>query len=114
MLVIVVLGSAAALWFLAPVAIYQLAGNVEYTKHAKISADVQTLATALNSYKTRNGTYPSTAEGLTALELPQLPLDPWMNPYVYRYPGLKNLSGYDLFSAGPDRAADTADDDWGQ
>src|SRR5207253_2463804 len=43
----------------------------------------------------------------------ELPKDPWGNEYIYRSPGLKNPSGYDLYSAGADRQADTADDDWG-
>ena len=33
--------------------------------------------------------------------------------YIYRDPGLKNPGGYDLYSARPDRQADTSDDDWG-
>src|SRR5205807_10220628 len=43
----------------------------------------------------------------------EMPQDPWGNGYIYRCPGLKNPGGYDLYSAGPDRQADTADDDWG-
>jgi general secretion pathway protein G len=43
-----------------------------------------------------------------------VPKDPWQNEYIYRNPGQKNPSGYDLYSAGPDRKADTADDDWGE
>ncbi len=43
----------------------------------------------------------------------EVPKDPWQNPYIYRCPGLKHPQGYDLFSAGPDRTPDTADDDWG-
>jgi general secretion pathway protein G len=42
-----------------------------------------------------------------------VPKDAWGMVYVYRYPGRKNVGGYDLFSAGPDRIPDTADDDWG-
>jgi len=43
-----------------------------------------------------------------------VPKDPWASDYIYRCPGLKNPSGYDLYSAGPDRIPDTQDDDWGQ
>jgi len=42
-----------------------------------------------------------------------LPKDPWNNNYIYINPGRKNPSSYDLYSAGPDRAPDTPDDDWG-
>jgi len=86
------------------------------------------LKTTLVRYRIDMGDYPSTEEGLEALlvapggktdrwhgpylETPgnKLPLDPWQEPYQYRYPGTKNPTGYDLFSKGPDKVADTADD----
>ena len=43
----------------------------------------------------------------------EMPKDPWNNNYIYINPGRKNPSGYDLYSAGKDRQADTPDDDWG-
>ena len=43
----------------------------------------------------------------------EVPKDAWGSFYIYRNPGRKNSSGYDLFSAGPDRIPDTGDDDWG-
>jgi general secretion pathway protein G len=109
-------------------AIYQLGGNVEYARHTRIAADIQGINTQLKLYESMNGFYPPTEQGLQALVTQpdtdpkpsrwyqlykQLPKDPWQSDYVYRNPGLKNPSGYDLFSAGQDRKADTADDDWG-
>ena len=44
----------------------------------------------------------------------EVPKDAWNTPYIYRYPGQRNPAGYDLFSAGPDKIPDTADDDWGK
>jgi general secretion pathway protein G len=86
----------------------------------------QTMRLPLTKYRVDLGTYPSTAEGLQALVAPpasradrwrgpytadgQIPLDPWGEPYQYRYPGTKNKTEYDLFSKGPDRQPDTADD----
>src|SRR5207302_11307355 len=82
----------------------------------------------LQLYESMNGFYPTTEQGLQALVtqpqndprparwyqlFKELPTDPWGNGYIYRNPGLKNPGGYDLYSAGPDRQADTADDDWG-
>jgi general secretion pathway protein G len=80
----------------------------------------------LTSYRIAMGDYPSTAEGLQALVAApaskaeqwrgpyladgKIPLDPWGEPYVYRYPGVKNKSGYDIFSKGPDKTEGTADD----
>lgn len=86
------------------------------------------LKTSLTRYNMDVGNFPSTAEGLNALVTPpankaerwrgpyaaapggQLPVDPWGEPYRYRYPGTKNKNGYDLFSVGPDKAEGTEDD----
>ena len=38
--------------------------------------------------------------GIAVVEEPK---DLWGSDYIYRNPGLKNLGGYDLHSAGPDR-----------
>ncbi len=110
-------------------AIYKLSGNVEYSKHVKISADVQSIGTQLKLYESMNGFMPTTEQGIQALVVQpdsdpkptrwyqlfkEMPKDPWMNNYIYRNPGVKNPNSYDLFSAGPDRTPDTADDDWGQ
>lgn len=80
----------------------------------------------LTSYRIHMGDYPSTAEGLQALITPpahraenwhgpyladgKLPVDPWGEPYGYRYPGVKNKNGYDVFSKGPDKTEGTKDD----
>ncbi|HYC70699.1 MAG TPA: type II secretion system major pseudopilin GspG [Opitutaceae bacterium] len=86
------------------------------------------LKIALTRYKSDLGSYPSTAEGLAALiaapanaadrwkgpyiESPggKLPLDPWGESYLYRFPGVKNAGGYDLYSKGEDKTEGTADD----
>ena len=109
-------------------AIYKLAGNVEYARHNRVAADVQSISTQLKLYESMNGFFPTTEQGLEALVVqpstdpqPQrwyqlfkeLPKDPWNNNYIYLNPGRKNPNGYDLYSAGPDRRPDTADDDWG-
>jgi general secretion pathway protein G len=110
------------------VAIYKMAGNVEIAKHTRIAADVQGIGTQLKLYESMNGFYPTTEQGIQALVsqpesdpkptrwyqlYKEMPKDPWQNDYVYRNPGTKNPTGYDLYSAGPDRKPDTADDDWG-
>ena len=109
-------------------AIYKLTGNVEYARRTRVSADIQGIGTQLKLYESMNGFYPTTEQGLKALVAQpdsdprptrwyqlykDVPKDPWQSDYIYRNPGLKDPSGYDLFSAGPDRKPDTADDDWG-
>jgi len=86
------------------------------------------LKISLVRYRIDLSDYPSTAEGLAALlvapankaekwrgpyiDAPgnRVPLDPWGEPYQYRYPGTKNKDGYDLFSKGPDKVEGTEDD----
>ena len=88
----------------------------------------QSLKTPLVRYRIDMGDYPSTAEGLAALVTApgsnaekwrgpyldvaggKLPNDPFGQPYEYRYPGVKNVGGYDLYSKGVDKTAETADD----
>ena len=110
-------------------AIYKLAGNVEYARHTRVAADIQGIGTQLRLYESMNGFYPTTDQGLQALVVQpdtdpkpsrwyqlykELPKDPWNMPYIYICPGKKNPGSYDLYSAGPDRLKDTADDDPGQ
>lgn len=80
----------------------------------------------LTQFRMDMGDYPTTAEGLQALANPpqnhaerwrgpyvadgKIPLDPWGEPYQYRYPGIHNKYGYDLWSKGPDKQDGTADD----
>lgn len=109
-------------------AIYKLGGNVEYAKFTAVATDVQAIGTQLKLYEGMNGFFPTTEQGLRALVFQpdndpkpsrwyqlfkEVPKDPWHTEYIYRCPGIKNPTGYDLFSAGPDRVPDTADDNWG-
>ena len=86
------------------------------------------LKTSLVRYRIELGDYPSTAEGMAALlaapankadrwrgpyiDSPgnKAPLDPWGEPYQYRYPGIHNKGSYDLYSKGPDKVDGTEDD----
>ena len=89
--------------------------------------DLRSLATALETYRGINGFYPSTAQGLDALSTPPAsspapdpgrwrklldspPLDPWAQPYRYRFPGRTDPERFEVFSIGPDGREDTADD----
>jgi general secretion pathway protein G len=73
----------------------------------------------LDSYRLDNGVYPTTEQGLEALRTKpvrepvpinwrgpylrkSVPVDPWGRPYLYRSPGERNPSGYDLSSLGRD------------
>jgi general secretion pathway protein G len=109
-------------------AIYKLTGNVEYARDTRVRADIQGINTQLKLYESMNGFFPTTDQGLEALVVQpdtdpkptrwyqlyrDVPKDPWQNNYIYVCPGIKNPSSYDLYSAGPDRKPNTADDIWG-
>jgi general secretion pathway protein G len=86
----------------------------------------QSLKAPLFAYRAQMGDYPSTDEGLQALFVApanktsqwrgpyadgKFPiLDPWGEPYQYKYPGTHNKAGYDLWSKGPDKTDGTDDD----
>lgn len=112
---------------LATVAIGNLGGifGGQQEKVAGIFVN-QTVKLGLTPYKLDVGSYPSAEEGLAALTkspagkeskwkgpyLEEVPLDPWGNPYQYRFPGSKNINGargYDVWSWGTD-GTESADD----
>jgi general secretion pathway protein G len=85
----------------------------------------ETMGTPLDTYKANTGSYPTTLQGFKALLVASpgvtnwkgpyltckdVPLDPWGTPYHYRFPGLHNPATYDLWSLGPDKLDNTADD----
>ena len=123
LLVIILIGILAAM------IIPKFVGRTESAKRAAAEADVNVnLAIALDLYEMDNGTYPSTEQGLRALqEKPLTPpnppnwqgpyikeshslQDPWKTEYVYVFPGDQNRASYDLCSSGPDRLSGTVDD----
>ena len=82
------------------------------------------LATPMMAFKLSTGRFPTTEEGLQALQkapealrdrwdgpyIRTLPNDPWGNPYQYRFPAQKSTDGYDVWSVGPDAQNETDDD----
>lgn len=111
MLVVAIIGVLLA------AAIYKMAPALDVAKGTRTRADIQAIRTMLLSYNGSNGFYPTTDQGLNALVprlMEELPKDAYGTLYVYRCPGRRNPSGYDVFSAGPDRLPDTTDDDWGK
>jgi general secretion pathway protein G len=121
---LVVLGILALLASLAIVNVTGIFGGAQAST-AQVFVK-ETMKTSLFTYRLHMGDYPSTAEGLHALiaapgnktdrwrgpylEGAKLPNDPWEEPYQYRYPGVKNKGGYDLWSKGPDKIDGNEDD----
>jgi general secretion pathway protein G len=108
LVVMVIIGLLAA--YVGPKYFSQIGkSEVKITK-----AQIDALEKALDAYRLDVGRYPSTEQGLAALEAkpaneakwagPYLkkavPMDPWGKPYQYRSPGEKGE--FDLFSFGKD------------
>lgn len=119
LLVMVILSALAA------VIVPRLAGRTEQAYITAAETDIRNLETALNTFEVDIGRYPMESEGLDALINQPLGVerwrgpyvtsksglvDPWGNPYIYRYPGRRNAYGYDLYSYGPDGREGTDDD----
>ncbi len=98
----------------------QLLNRLEASKIDVAETQIKMLRGALQTYRIDVGTYPTTAQGLTALmSAPdevaefwrgpylqdELPADPWRNPYQYEAP-VDNLQGFALYSFGADSARD--------
>lgn len=110
---------------LAGSAIYMMKGNLDVANDVRVRGDIQSLGTPLMVYRSSNGFLPTTEQGLKALVskpesspkprnwqklMDKIPIDPYGMEYNYTQPGVHNPDSYDLFSAGLDRIAGTADD----
>jgi general secretion pathway protein G len=109
MIVVVILG------ILATTIMPKILNSTVKAQVAKAKIDMRQIMTALALFKTENGHFPTTSEGLQALVsnpgglpdydpdgyLDKVPLDPWKNNYVYISPGV-NSKDFDLISYGRD------------
>lgn len=119
MVVLFIIGIMAAV--VAP----QILGNRDVAQVKKAAVDIQQLEGALEMYKLRTNSFPTTDQGLEALVsaptidpiprgyppegiIKRLPTDPWGNDYVLLNPG--EIGAYDLYSFGPDQIEGTEDD----
>lgn len=111
MIVLVIIGILAAL------VVPNVIGRPDQARAAVAEADLRTIAASLEMYRLDNRTYPTTAQGLSALSrkpteapfppnwasggyLPSVPADPWGQPYAYLMPGASGR--YELLSLGAD------------
>ena len=108
LVVMVIIGMLAG--FVAPKFFAQIGKSEVKTARAQIDA----LEKSLDQYRIDVGRYPTTEQGLAALnERPagetkwagpylkkSIPADPWAKPYVYKFPG--EHGDFDLFSYGKD------------
>ena len=119
LLVIIIITAISAM------VIPRFAGRSEQAKIAVAQADIEAhLETALKLYELDNGNFPTTNQGLKALQvkpssspapknwngpyIERTPNDPWGRPYVYVSPGV-HRSDFDLYSKGKNESSE--DDD---
>jgi general secretion pathway protein G len=121
MVVIVIIG------ILTTVVVINVLPDVDRAAQTRARADIAALETALTSYRADQMAFPSSTQGLAALQaapadlasrdryrpggyLSRLPDDPWGKPYQYAAPGRKGP--FDVWSMGPDgRTGPGAEDD---
>ncbi|MCX6874095.1 MAG: type II secretion system major pseudopilin GspG [Verrucomicrobia bacterium] len=106
-------------------AIFAMRGIGDSAKLTQVKNDCATLRSILEMYKLNAGTYPTTQQGLKALvdkpssaPIPRMwsriadkvPLDPWGTEYLYRFPGKKNATDFEIISRGKDGLEGGGDD----
>ncbi|PHS73986.1 MAG: type II secretion system protein GspG [Rhodospirillaceae bacterium] len=114
LVVVVIIGILAA--FVLP----RFFGQADDARNTSTQAQISSLASALRTYRIKEGKFPSTDDGLEILIEPdekgdvyldtvKLPKDAWDQNYRYIHPGEKGVD-YDLWSIGPDGITGTEDD----
>ena len=84
----------AIIAIMAGFAVTKFTGVLDNTRVTAAKTDFKTFEFSLEAYYMKNSRYPSSEEGLQALvdegfiqKKSDSLLDPWKNPYQYRYPG---------------------------
>ena len=113
---IIALLLSTGFYFLGPQILKSAAGP-------RSAADFKSFDQALKTYENLNGFLPTTEQDWQALVtipgsdpkpqrwyqmMERLPKDPWQEDYIYVCPGTHNPQGYDIYSKGKDRIANTA------
>jgi general secretion pathway protein G len=86
------------------VAYQRLAPALDQGRQTAAKTQIESLKAALQRYNIEYGRFPTQEEGLQAVRPyldKEIPLDPWQNPYVYRFPG-EHGSEPDILSYGAD------------
>lgn len=90
-------------------AVTKLTSVLDNTKVKAADTDIKTFMMNLERYYIEHNNYPTTEEGLQKLvdtgmleKKKGALLDPWDNPYQYRYPG-QNSEGPEIWSFGADK-----------
>lgn len=107
---------------LAGLTLAALGGSNEQAARKRTQVEISSMGNALEAYRSKFGSYPPALNGsnvpLTNItrflqsekiaETAGAALDPFGNPYIYLYPGVRNRATYDLYSEGRDKAQTNA------
>ncbi len=100
-------------------------GIGDAARYTATEAKVKECVAKLEAYRLGAGSYPTTAQGLKALvvkpetgpvprrwskQMSSVPKDPWEAELVYRNPGKRDATTYEIVSMGEDGLLDTEDD----
>ena len=120
----IVLGAAFVLIAVSVIQFLRLQ-NTGHSPDLLVDSDFRGFESSLAFYKLNEGQYPTTEQGLEALEkrpepgpeprrwsqiMTRLPKDPWGNSYRYQFPAPGDPEKPLISSNGPDGLAGTADD----
>jgi len=86
------------------VAYQRLAPALDQGRQTAAKTQIESLKAALQRFNIEHGRFPTQEEGLQAVRPyldKEIPLDPWQNSYVYRFPG-ENGPEPDILSYGAD------------
>ena len=105
---------------LALVIVPRVIDRPDQARAARAQSDISAIVSAVELYRLDNYRYPTTEQGLDALVtrpttdpvppnwsdggyLDRVPVDPWGQPYLYLFPGVRG--DYDVFTYGADGVA---------
>jgi general secretion pathway protein G len=80
--------------------------RVDMARKTRAKADIAEYVTAIESYYSENGRYPTNDEGLAVLSpkyVKKVVMDPWGRPYQYNRPG--KTAAYEVVCYGADGKA---------
>jgi general secretion pathway protein G len=116
-----ILAVVVIIGFLLAIVAVNVAGRIDVARATTAKTQIMNIETALEFYRSDNGRYPTTEQGLDALvhepsvdPLPRMyppggylkgskvPVDPWGVPFEYEAPGRQNPNGVDSWTLGAD------------
>lgn len=72
------------------IAYQRLSPALDQGRQTAAKTQIESFMTALQRYNIEHGRFPTEEQGLAALRpylSKDVPMDPWGNPYIYRFPG---------------------------